>query len=276
MKIKGIAWAGTRTENFQETVDFFKDVLKFELIEIKEDLAVFQLPNGDIFEVVGPSLSPELEDLEGPKVDFLVSDVEEVVKALESQGEHFEGSIFREESQNWVNFYAPDGYMYGFTDLVDHPLHRRLPDRILFYGPHEEYGFLSNWYPAPIYMKEKIWPTPEHYYHAQKMEGTEFEEVCRRLDSPQDAFDMSRRPDVPIRGDWDDLKVAVMRKALFAKFLQHPELAERLLETGDAELIEDSPVDAFWGVGEDGSGENVSGKILMEIRDYLQEDTAKN
>lgn len=271
MNIKGIAWAGTRTENFQETVEFFKDILNFELVESKNDLAVFQLPNGDIFEVVGPSLSPELEDLEGPKVDFLVSDVDEIVQALKSWGKTLEGSVFREESQNWVNFYAPDGYMYGFTDLVAHPLHKRFPDEILFYGPHEEYGFLSNWYPAPIFLKEKIWPTPEHYYHAQKMVGTEFEEICRRLKSPREAFEMSRRPDVPVRKDWDDLKVKVMRKALFAKFLQHPELAERLLETGEAKLVEDSPVDDFWGTGEDGTGENVSGEILMEIREQLKE-----
>lgn len=272
MYIKGIAWAGTRTENFQETVDFFHDILNFKIIESKKDLAVFQLPNGDIFEVVGPSLSPELEDLEGPKVDFLVSDVDDVVKTLEDQGETFDGEIFREESQNWVNFYAPDGYMYGFTDLNTHPLHEKLPEQILFYDPHDECGFLSNWYPAPVYLKEKIWPTPEHYYHAQKMAGTEYEEICRLQNSPREAFEMSRRPDVPIREDWEDIRVKVMRKALFAKFQQHPELAERLLETGGAKLIEDSPVDDFWGIGEDGTGDNVSGKILMEIRERFKEE----
>jgi predicted NAD-dependent protein-ADP-ribosyltransferase YbiA (DUF1768 family) len=42
-----------------------------------------------------------------------------------------------------------------------------------------------------------------------------------------------------------------MRKALEAKFTQIPEYKEFLLETGDLKLIEDSPLDSYWGVGKD-------------------------
>ncbi len=102
------------------------------------------------------------------------------------------------------------------------------------------------------------------------MAGTEFEEFCRRLASPREAFEMSRRPDVPLRKDWEGVKVDVMREAVLAKFSQNPDLLELLLAIGDAEIIENSPVDYFWGIGQDRTGQNVLGKILMEVREKLK------
>ena len=174
--------------------------------ETGTDLTVFELPNGDLFEVLGSRIAPELDALTGPKVDFLVDDVNEAVKELEAKGSKLEGSVYSTEIQNWANYYAPDGNMYGVTDLFNHPLQKKINDRILFYGPHDSNAYLSNWYPAALYLKGKIWPTTEHYYHAQKMAGTEFEELCRRQRSPREAFEMARRPDVPIRKDWDQVK----------------------------------------------------------------------
>jgi len=72
------------------------------------------------------------------------------------------------------------------------------------------------------------------------------------------------------RADWGEVKLDVMRRADGAKFSQHPQLAEMLLATSPAELIEDSPFDSFWGQGQDGSGHNWAGRILMEIRDRLR------
>lgn len=50
---------------------------------------------------------------------------------------------------------------------------------------------------------------------------------------------------------------------------QHPELKRKLLATGDAQLIENSPVDSFYGCGEDGTGQNELGKIWMRHRRRL-------
>jgi predicted NAD-dependent protein-ADP-ribosyltransferase YbiA (DUF1768 family) len=47
-----------------------------------------------------------------------------------------------------------------------------------------------------------------------------------------------------------------------------------LLSTGNATLIEDSPMDFYWGCGSDGTGKNMLGKILMEYRDILNSDMA--
>jgi N-glycosidase YbiA len=267
MKIKGIAWMGIKTERYQETAAFFQDVLEISIQEVKDSVTIFRFPNGDMIEVYSTEIAPELGHMKGPKVDFLVEDVDEAVKYLSSKGHEIIGPVYREDIQDWANFKAPDGNWYGFTSMNDHPLHKEMPNKILFYGPHEPYGYLGNWYPAALFLKGKIWSSAEHYYQAQKMAGTEFEELCRRLSSPREAFEMTRRPDVPIRPDWEQVKVDVMREAISAKFSQNPELMERLLATGRAELIENSPVDSFWGVGEDGCGQNLSGKILMEIRE---------
>lgn len=270
MKIQGIVWAGTKTKNYEGTVAFFRDVLGIQVREAVPDVTVFEFPNGDLFEVIGPSQAPEMDVVTGPKVDFLVTDVDEAVAELSAKGCKFVGPVYRATIQNWANYYAPDGNLYGITDLFIHPLHQQTPQRILFYGPHEPYGYLGNWYPAALFLKDKIWPTSEHYYQAQKMAGSKYEEICRRLGSPRETFEMTRRPEIPIRKDWEQVKAAVMRDAVTAKFTQNPELAERLLATGDAELAENSPVDFYWGIGADGSGQNMLGKILMDVRQQLR------
>lgn len=76
---------------------------------------------------------------------------------------------------------------------------------------------------------------------------------------------------VPLRPDWEDIKYGIMLTALRAKFGQSKSLGELLLETGDEELIEDSPYDYIWGCGADGSGQNLLGKALMEIRTELRD-----
>ena len=43
-----------------------------------------------------------------------------------------------------------------------------------------------------------------------------------------------------------------------------------LLATGDAELVEDSPGEPFWGIGPDGAGLNWAGRVLMEVRTQLR------
>ena len=60
---------------------------------------------------------------------------------------------------------------------------------------------------------------------------------------------------------------------LRAKFEQHPDLARNLVATGDARLVEESNMDAFWGIGKKGIGQNMLGVLLMEVRSSLQQAT---
>jgi predicted NAD-dependent protein-ADP-ribosyltransferase YbiA (DUF1768 family) len=45
-----------------------------------------------------------------------------------------------------------------------------------------------------------------------------------------------------------------------------------LLATGDAELVEHTTNDSYWGDGGDGSGKYMLGRILMQLRDRLLQD----
>jgi ribA/ribD-fused uncharacterized protein len=69
-----------------------------------------------------------------------------------------------------------------------------------------------------------------------------------------------------LRSDWGEVKFGVMEKALHAKFTQHEDLRHKLVCTGSATLIENSPTDRIWGCGSERDGQNHLGRILMSIR----------
>jgi len=73
-----------------------------------------------------------------------------------------------------------------------------------------------------------------------------------------------------VRGDWYLVRIHKMEETLWHKFTQHRSLREQLLATGDAELVEDSDKDAFWGIGADGKGRNELGKALEGLRALLR------
>jgi len=141
---------------------------------------------------------------------------------------------------------------------------------IYFFRPEDDYGEFSNHSPYPIELHGKTWPTTEHYFQAQKFTGTPQEEKIRREPSSQIAAQMGRDRNYPMRPDWEAVKEDLMREALLAKFSQHPHLRERLLATGNAELVEHTTNDGYWGDGADGHGKNRLGMLLMELRAKLR------
>ncbi|HEX8727534.1 MAG TPA: NADAR family protein [Ktedonobacterales bacterium] len=143
------------------------------------------------------------------------------------------------------------------------------PARISFSSLRAEYGYLSNFWPAPITLKGVVWPTSEHYFQAQKFAGTAHEEAIRQAPSPMIAARMGRSRARPLRSDWDAVKEKIMLEALRAKFGQHVDLAARLRATGDALLIERNARDGYWADGGDGRGLNRLGALLMRVRDEM-------
>ena len=138
-----------------------------------------------------------------------------------------------------------------------------------FYRLNEPYGEFSNFSPHPLRLKDRVWPTVEHYFQAQKFAGTEHEETIRNATSPMIAARMGRSRSRPLRPGWETIKETVMREALHAKFTQHPALRELLLSTGKRPLIEHSKNDRYWADGGDGKGRNRLGALLMELRAEL-------
>jgi ribA/ribD-fused uncharacterized protein len=144
---------------------------------------------------------------------------------------------------------------------------------INFYQVTDDYGAFSNFARYRVFVGGKTWPTSEHYFQAQKYAGTPREEEVRRAKTPREAAELGRSRRHPLRKDWESVKDDVMREAVLAKFTQHAELRELLLSTGDATLVEHTEKDSYWGDGGDGSGKNMLGRILMEVREKLRQET---
>jgi len=137
---------------------------------------------------------------------------------------------------------------------------------IFFYSVQEEFGEFSNFAEYRIKIGGKVWPTVEHYFQAQKSQDPKRREQIRRANSPALAARLGRDRKARIRRDWESVKVDVMQKAVRAKFEQHPDLQKLLKSTGEARLVEHTENDNYWGDGGDGSGKNMLGRILMEVR----------
>jgi len=147
------------------------------------------------------------------------------------------------------------------------------PERVIhFYRVSEEFGEFSNFSPHPITLGGKRWPTSEHYFQAQKFQDDAKREEIRKANSPMIAARLGRDRKSKLRRDWESVKVGIMRDAVRAKFTQHETLRALLLSTGDAKLVEHTENDSYWGDGGDGSGKNMLGQILMEIRTELREN----
>ena len=147
---------------------------------------------------------------------------------------------------------------------------------INFYGRSLPYFEFSNFLrDYPITLKGKSWPSTEHYFQAQKFHDDNLQKEVRHAYTPRDAARMGRNRNNPLRKDWESVKDNIMREAVRAKFSQYPELKELLLQTGEAKLVEHTENDSYWGDGGDGSGKNMLGIILMEVRKELREQDGR-
>lgn len=114
-------------------------------------------------------------------------------------------------------------------------------------------------------------PTAEHAFQWKKFAVTApaVAEQILMASSPHQVKQISDSAQTHRPTDWPDQRVAVMREILVAKASQHDDVRECLLKTGKRTIIENSPVDEFWGAGPNGDGVNTIGKLWMEIRDKM-------
>ena len=132
----------------------------------------------------------------------------------------------------------------------------------------KEYAFLSNFYEAPVEWEGITYPSNEHAFQAAKVINPVKRLEIAAAATPGQAKRMGRS--VNLRHDWEQVKYNVMLDIVLAKFHQHSDLAEALLDTGDADLIEGNWWnDTTWGVC-NGVGTNWLGKILMSVRAQLK------
>jgi N-glycosidase YbiA len=143
--------------------------------------------------------------------------------------------------------------------------------KILFYSTRGQYGCFSNFSAHGFMLNGEHWPTSEHYFQAQKFSGhPEHVAELRTMKTPKQVAMAGRSRQRPLRPDWEQVKDEVMRQAVRAKFGAHQDIRAILLSTTDAELIEDTSDDHYWGRGSSGTGKNMLGIILMQIREELR------
>lgn len=131
------------------------------------------------------------------------------------------------------------------------------------------YFFLSNFYQVRVPLDGMVFPTVEHAYQAAKSLNYHDRVRVRNAVTPGKAKRLGRG--LKLREDWDEVKLQIMEDLLRYKFRFGSELADRLVATGGAKIVEENDWgDEFWGVCR-GKGDNHLGKLLMEIRDDLRE-----
>jgi ribA/ribD-fused uncharacterized protein len=136
--------------------------------------------------------------------------------------------------------------------------------------------FLSNFSPSVVRFNDIIddreYPTVEHAYQAAKSIDYKTRREISRLDKPGDAKRKGNK--IKLRGDWEKIKLQVMEELVRQKFTRHALLRDKLLATGEEELIEGNNWgDHFWGCIQTNGGwhgYNHLGKILMKVRKDLQ------
>lgn len=174
---------------------------------------------------------------------------------------------------------TPDGVHVEVTALTDQvrPEWTKRETMTICFISQQDYDWMSNFYRAPFMHEGFAWHTVEHAFQAAKVnfEG-QWAKRIRLAATPGEAKRLGRK--CPLRKDWEDVKVDVMRSLVQEKLKAHPELQDKLLATGTVRLEEDAHWDRFWGTGKTGpggNGKNMMGKILMDLRDSLRRHRSK-
>ena len=131
-----------------------------------------------------------------------------------------------------------------------------------------EFAFMSNMYSVDFEWDGRMYHNSEAAFQSAKSLNPAERD---RFSEMKGAVAKREGKKVLLRGDWNDVKVDIMEEIVLAKFSQNPKLAQKLIATGDMELMEGNAWhDTFWGVdAATGNGENHLGKILMKVRAIL-------
>ena len=136
-----------------------------------------------------------------------------------------------------------------------------------FVGP---YRWLSNFWPCVVILDGSEYRSVEHAYQAAKTLDPREREEFRKPDTTS-AMAKAMGKHVTQRADWHEVRIPVMTDLVWQKFSTNQSLADLLIETGQADIVEGNWWnDVFWGVCR-GVGHNHLGKILMAVRDRLNQ-----
>ena len=169
------------------------------------------------------------------------------------------------------------------------------PIEYLFFWGHRPHpsgrlgpSCLSQWWPATFTVDGVQYRTAEHWMMAEKARLFRDERSAAAVvaaGSPKEAKALGRGVEGFESARWAAARYDVVVRGNVAKFGQDDALRDYLLGTGDAVLVEASPVDAVWGIGlaaddprarrpAEWPGQNLLGFALMRARQILAAPTA--
>jgi ribA/ribD-fused uncharacterized protein len=147
------------------------------------------------------------------------------------------------------------------------------PERVCFY--EQDFYVLSNFSAFAVEWSGFLFATSEHLYHWLRFTLSEdsfapmVAALIFRAKSAHEAFKLAQDNKRFQARNWPEAKVAFMKRILHQKAAQHEYVRRKLLATGDRELVENSWRDDFWGWGPNRDGQNMLGKLWMEVRAEL-------
>ncbi|KIM29440.1 hypothetical protein M408DRAFT_113456 [Serendipita vermifera MAFF 305830] len=174
------------------------------------------------------------------------------------------------QSRRSVPYTPPRNYHRNPSPGKDRPSSKRKV--IYFYKKNKPYYSFTNLSGHHVRYRGRLYPTSEHLFQAMKFmdSSPDIAENIRNTPRPSDASDLAREHQAYVPPGWYRYNISTMDEVLRLKFTQHGILKSELLSTGNAELIQDSPTDAFWGNGANKKGSNELGKALMRLRATFQ------
>lgn len=150
-------------------------------------------------------------------------------------------------------------------------------DSVVFLKTKEEpFGKLSNMAGGfPLKVNNVEIRTAEALYQACRFpENKDLQQIIIDEPSPMAAKMKVKKHRHQTRKDWEQERVNIMRWCLQVKLaLRWNAFSEILLKTEDKDIVEESRKDAFWGAkpyGHKLTGQNVLGKLLMELRESIK------
>jgi ribA/ribD-fused uncharacterized protein len=144
-------------------------------------------------------------------------------------------------------------------------------------------GCLSQWWPAPFTVDDRVFATAEHYMMWRKATLFGDRAAARKIleaPHPHAAKALGGRVTGFDQQVWDEHRVSTVVTGNLAKFRQHLLLGDFLAGTSRRILVEASPVDRIWGIGltrddpaaaDPGKwhGLNLLGFALMQVREII-------
>lgn len=150
-----------------------------------------------------------------------------------------------------------------------------LDEDAVYFSRSDESEILGTHAIYPFKLEGKEWPSVEHYFQAMKFETSapDYAEKIRQASDAKKARKLGATRFKKLRDDWKKIRRIMMTRAVYTKAKAYPKVEQALLESGQRKLVENSQYDYFWGCGRDRRGENIYGKVLMDVREKLLQES---